>query len=341
MVYQHIQQLFSSGLTTVVGSGLSSSYGLPGMGALADDLASMMPSRLQSAGIASESWISVAKNLKGMGLEAALDDLAGDDPVLPVLVDTTAEIILKREEEAIAKIMSSGEKYPLQELLAYIVRSSKCANVITTNYDRLIELACALASIPVDTGFSGQTIGYYDEEASRRQFKPVRSVTRGKVAMNTKSHVRLAKPHGSLDWYNHNGNPIRSEIGLLSQRLIITPGLSKYKTGYERPFDSQKNRATAAIDSSSALLFVGYGFNDDHLQTHLDPQFAKGTSTTILARTLTESARKYIEQFSGILAIEAWPNDNSSARIHMNGTTQKIDGVPLWDLGVLISEVLA
>lgn len=310
------------------------------MGSLANELEAVMPQRLGQAGIPDTTWVRVAQNLKKSGLEAALDDLAGDDPSLPILVTATADIIQACEERAIAQIMSPNERYPLQELLCYISKSSASADVITTNYDRLIELACALAAIPVDTGFNGHTIGTYDEAASREALVSVRRLPRGQTSFSYRHHVRLAKPHGSLDWFKHKGEPVRSEIAFGGQPLIITPGLSKYKTGYERPFDAQKNRATGAIDRANALLFLGYGFNDDHLQTHLNPQFSRGVKTAVFARSLTEAAVSYIQDFPHILAIDSWPGQSDSSRIHFQGQTLKVESVALWDLGTLISEVL-
>lgn len=341
-IYTHIQKMFTPGITTVIGSGLSCAYGLPGMGSLANSLLGSMPSLIKEAGLADESWTVVAEKLAdGAGLEDALDSLSSDDALMPLVVSLTAQIILAAESRAMSDMLSASEPCMIRQLMSYITKSTLAANVITTNYDRLVELACALADITVDTGFSGNSIGQYDEIASKEQLTLVRRAGRRQPTITWKTHVRLAKPHGSLDWYDYLGQPVRSEIQLASPRLMITPGLSKYKSGYERPFDSQKNRATKAIDSASSLLFVGYGFNDGHLQTHLDPQFGKGVRTTIVTQALTESALAYVEQFPAILALDMWPDDPDSTRARMHGQTMKVEGIALWNLAVLIPEVIS
>lgn len=341
-VYSHIQKMFAPGLTTVIGSGLSCAYGLPGMGTLATGLLSSMPLLLQEADLPDVSWSVVAGRLaQGAGLEAALDGLASDDPIMPLIVSRTADIVLTAERKAVSQMLASSDPCAIGKLMAYITKSNQTANVITTNYDRLIEVACALADISVDTGFSGNTLGYYDEAASREQLAMVRHPGRRQATITKKTHVRISKPHGSLDWYDYMGHPVRSEMDMNCRRLMITPGLSKYKAGYQRPFDAQKNRATRAIDSASSLLFLGYGFNDDHLQTHLSPQLGKGARVTIITQELTDSALKYTDEFPEILALDAWPDDHLSTRVRMNGETTKVGGLALWNLDVLIPEVIA
>ncbi|MGM9473447.1 SIR2 family protein [Pseudarthrobacter sp. YS3] len=341
-VYTHTQKMFASGITTIIGSGLSCAYGLPGMGSLADSLRSSVPSRIRALGLKNDSWSVVEQRLaEGDGLEKALDSLHIDDPLIPLIVSLTAEIILAAEHTAVSKMLASNEPCAIRQLMSYITKTNVAANVVTTNYDRLVELACALADITVDTGFSGNFLGHYDEAASKEQLALVRRTGRRQPTIAWKTHIRLAKPHGSLDWYDYLGQPVRSEIDLDSRRLMITPGLSKYRSGYERPFDSQKNRAIKAIDGASSLLFVGYGFNDDHLQTHLDPRFGKGVRTTILTQELTDSALMYVERYPAILAMDMWPDDPTSTRARMLGETMKIEGLALWNLADLIPEVIS
>lgn len=342
VIYTHIQNMFTSGITTVIGSGLSCAYGLPGMGSLADSLRDLVPRLIHQYKVSDENWLSVEEQLdRGVGLETALDSLPSEDPLISLVVDATAQIILDSESEAMSRMLTTNGPCMLGKLLSYVIRTNVAANVITTNYDRIVELACALAGIAIDTGFHGNSIGRYDEAMSKAQLYVVGRSAKGKPSFTLKPHVRLSKPHGSLDWYEYFGDPVRSEIPLDSRRLMITPGLSKYRSGYDRPFDSQKNRATDAIDKALSLLFVGYGFNDDHLQTHLNPQFNAQTKTTVLARTLTDSALDYVERFPSILALDMWPGDPSSTRAQMQGETIKVEGLKLWDLAEMIPEVLS
>src|SRR5258707_10804130 len=79
----------------------------------------------------------------------------------------------------------------------------------------------------------------------------------------------VLKPHGSFDWYRNGTSAVRCSVELDAERLIITPGLNKYKAGYNAPFDKHRELANNHINRSAKLLVVGYGFNDDHLHNHL------------------------------------------------------------------------
>ncbi|WP_176555922.1 hypothetical protein [Bacillus cereus] len=69
------------------------------------------------------------------------------------------------------------------------------------------------------------------------------------------------------NWYWSNGKPIISAFDLNIERLIITPGANKYRNGYDTPFDIHRVKANSAIDTASKFIIIGYGFNDEHLET--------------------------------------------------------------------------
>ena len=46
---------------------------------------------------------------------------------------------------------------------------------------------------------------------------------------------------------------------------MITPGVNKYRAGYNSPFDKHRDLANDYIKNAGRLLVVGYGFNDAHL----------------------------------------------------------------------------
>src|SRR5690606_14272540 len=87
-----------------------------------------------------------------------------------------------------------------------------------------------------------------------------------------RDRVKLFKPHGSFDWFLGDSSPIRYCGELALPRHIITPGSNKFRNGYESPFDKHRERANESIDHASRFLIIGYGFNDDHLETHLKPK---------------------------------------------------------------------
>ncbi|RZK33885.1 MAG: SIR2 family protein, partial [Hymenobacter sp.] len=135
----------------------------------------------------------------------------------------------------------SGEKHlKLTELLKNILITAEGLPIITTNYDRLVEVAAEAAGLGADTAFVGNYAGSYNPQESKFSFCRGIEQRQRKVLLQHKRRAIVCKPHGSLDWYMHGSNPIRSSFELDYPRLIITPGLNKYRTGYDRPFDGHR-----------------------------------------------------------------------------------------------------
>jgi hypothetical protein len=164
-------------------------------------------------------------------------------------------------------------------------------------------------------------------------------VTKGRKAwVRYRRHVRLWKPHGSLDWYLRNDEPFRTPYPVELPPLMITPGASKYLRGYERPFDRHREEANHAVDAAARFLTIGYGFNDRHLQTHMAPRIRSGTPTLMLMRTLTDAARVLVANGSGVVAIERCTSGGSV--IHIGGGQTEVPDADLWSLDGFIDEVL-
>ena len=114
-----------------------------------------------------------------------------------------------------------------------------------------------------------------------------------------------SKPHGSLDWYARAGRPIRYAGELPGvPRLIIPPGRNKSRLGYEQPFDRQRERANKAIDGASRLLILGYGFAEEHLETHLRPALTGGRPALILTYALSDSIRSLVRSCPAVERID-------------------------------------
>lgn len=135
--------------------------------------------------------------------------------------------------------------------------------------------------------------------------------------------------------------PVRYAGDLMLPRLIITPGLSKFRNGYDSPFDRHRERANGAVDRASRFLVLGYGFNDDHLETHLTPRIKSGIPTLMLTHRLSKNALKLARENAKVIAIQqgcSGGQDGSS--IFVNMTEIFVPNLALWDLDVFISQVL-
>jgi len=331
-----VQQAIGDRTVTVIGSGLSAAAGLPTMPQLADLLLKNMP---VDRSLASD-WKPIADRLKTQDLESAMDGISAGSPILSDVVKLVSAEVTKKERDVFDNL-AKGEALPLARLFTLLARVNSRIVVVTTNYDRLVEAASEQAGLPIDTSFTGAYFGRFDPETSRQLFESLPRQRDRRTAIATRQHVALLKPHGSLDWFRVGDEPIRSITGIDSPPLIITPGSSKYETGYERPFDHHRAAGNAAIDAARALLIVGYGFNDSHLQTHLGPALNSGTSAVVLARTLSVAAHAQLASAPQILAMERTAGAaGRSTTVYHHGESAVYDGVDLWDLEVLIAEAL-
>lgn len=334
-----LQRHFTDGLVTVVGSGLSCAEGLPGMGELAAYLQANVEAGLSNDD--KDCWTQLSTLITANGLEAALLSNPPTPALEIAIVAKTVELIAQRESEIVTEVFTKARTLRFTRLLKHLLKPTTGVPVVTTNYDRLLEIAAEEAGLGVDTLFVGQFAGHLNEQESKLSF--CREVTlKGKsVQYRYRQRVNVFKPHGSLDWYYRDGKPVRYAGDLPLPRLIITPGLNKFRSGYESPFDRHRERANAAIDKASRFLVLGYGFNDDHLETHLTPRIKSGIPTLLLTHSLSDNALKLARDHANVIAIQHGSvGGREGSSVFVNKTANFVPGPALWDLNPFISEVL-
>jgi hypothetical protein len=299
----------------------------------------MEDSLIQADDECKRAWADIATRLENNdGLEEALNLIIHPRSLTTIISSEIALCMLSKEKAAISELLNSIEIPAMGRLFRHILSNNTRAEVVTTNYDRLIEMSAACAEVRVDTMFYGHTIGRIDSELSKQEL--LEAITRpgqpGKVQTRVRPHVRLSKPHGSLDWYNWRSSSVRSDIPLDNNRQIITPGNAKYRTGYEDLFQQHRTRAINAIKDAKAFLMIGYGFNDDHLEEQMKHIFPT-VPAVVLARKLTPNARKYLDQ--NRLAIGAEESQDGGALLIQGENMITIDD-PIWVLDTLLKVVL-
>lgn len=334
-----LQRHFSDGLVTVIGSGLSCAEGLPGMGELTAHLQAMIGDGLTPTD--ADHWAKLSPLIAAKGLEAAMLEIAPTPTLEIEIVARTVELIAKREQEIVSQVFAKKRTLRFTRLLSHLLKHQNGLPVVTTNYDRLVEIAAEEAGLGVDSMFVGHFAGTLNEQESRLSFLREVSLRGKQVQYRYRPRVNVFKPHGSLDWYYRDGKPVRYSGDLASPRLIITPGLNKFRNGYESPFDKHRERANSAIDRATRFLIIGYGFNDDHLETHLTPRIRSGIPTLLLTHSLSSNAMKLAKECANVIAIQhVMVDSNEGSSIFMNKVESHIADLTLWELNTFISEVL-
>jgi hypothetical protein len=337
-----LQEHLSDGLVTIVGSGLSCAEGLPGMGELANYLLAEVGVGL--AGTDATTWASASALLATKGLEGALLAVPPTPAIESAIAFATGNLIAERERSVVSEVFSGTRKLPLSRLLRHLVMPEAGITIVTTNYDRLVEIAAEEAGIGADTMFVGRFAGQLNERASLLSFcRKVTVKQRHTLAtFHYRPRVLVCKPHGSLDWYARAGRPVFYPGDLPDAvRLIITPGHNKFRNGYESPFDHHRSKANDAIDRASRFLVLGYGFNDDHLETHLSPRIQGGKPTLMLTRTLSTVARQLALMHANVIALEhAEVAGVAGTRVIIEQKEFFFPEIGMWNVDSFVTEVL-
>jgi hypothetical protein len=304
--------------------------GTPRNGGVIHTFVCNRPSR--GIGVTSSEWDSIASTIRHKGVEAALHEVSINEELTEFIRSETAKLFLSREASVVREVLGGTRTLRLSRLFPHLPQDGR-VQIITTNYDRLIELAADLSGFKVDTKSFGLYYAPFSKTAGSYAYcDHIEWVGKAHRKVERKV-VSIYKPHGSLDWTVVNGTTIRSGFPIGPDRcLIITPGQNKYRAGYDQPFDMQRELANKAIDEAQRFFVIGYGFNDDHLETHLSTKIASGSPTVIMARSLTPNARSLLSDHPNLMALESDPNDATSTLIHFRGATLPLGGQQLWDV---------
>jgi hypothetical protein len=319
----------------VIGSGLSSAYGVRGMGPLAEYLIEhVMP---EAADI--DRWDDFKHELaRNRDLEEALQKVNVSEHLRQEIVHHTRRMILEDERLIYDKLISGETLLHLSHLFQRLFQSThKVLNVVTTNYDRLVEYAACHARIRCNTGFT---------DGAFRHFQCQKSEVSHYTRLANFRCIDVWKVHGSVDWFQNATTPA---VGLLDHAtvpqgfspLLVTPGVAKYSRTHQEPFRSVIAFADNALSSARGFLCVGYGFTDDHIE----PKLIQRTSEmqppiAILARTLRSGAKTFLSKHmhSRVVAFE---KDGNGTRVyterHKNGLL--IQGEELWSLDGLLRKL--
>ncbi len=137
-----VQEVVGEGLVIFAGSGLSASYGMPTMADLSRAIVKRVEQgKEEDRQIEKHSgWLEAKRNFaSGCGLEDVLEKVSGD--LRALLKRAGIAEIDESEKKAIQSITGSEQDTGLERLIAAAMRASSRLDVVTTNYDRLIELA--------------------------------------------------------------------------------------------------------------------------------------------------------------------------------------------------------
>ena len=311
----------------IIGTGLSVVYGVPGMKELAKYLHKYI-NELPEKNI-KDMWNKHYPNIEKNGLESGLSNLIPEESVLvEVIKPITANFILESEEKLHNEILNrdTGFSRLLKYLSGTVSINRRVIDIMTPNYDRIIELVCDKNGLGVITGFSGNIYGKFNKNLLKQ---PADTYN-----LKNTTWVRIFKPHGSLNWINENGQVyLTNNFEVLRKKIehieIVTPGNSKYRVGLtNNTFRCMREEFNELLnpEDNYSLLMYGYGFNDDHFDTALFDSFQK--NVLILARDVKfEIINKAMERKNITVFFH---EDDKECMIYKS--KKYIIDIPLWNI---------
>lgn len=161
-IFIEIQNIVSKNPVLVIGSGASVPYHIPGMDSLATTLKNFFSSHTYVNPDSTKAVREFIENLNnGMGLEEGLLKTKATDEVESDIVRNVWNLVWQADKEVYMRLLNN-EDLALRPLLDYLVYKdpTKICNIVTTNYDRIIEYAACQTDAYINTGFTPNIVGH-------------------------------------------------------------------------------------------------------------------------------------------------------------------------------------
>ena len=289
-IFRDIKERYLSSINfpkLIIGTGLSIAMKIPGMSKLAEKLEESFES-IDNLDLQNQ-WNKYKGKIKVEGLEAALLDVSiSEESFVETIREITSEFILDEEYNQHVNILNeiSGFEKLLNYLLRTVSVNNQVIDIMTPNYDRIIELICDKLELSTTSGFSGNMYQSFNENILKQPYD---------FFSKNVPLVRLFKPHGSVNWIKKHGKEYQiNDYKLLKDDKqyidIITPGSMKYKSGMINSiFRCHReifNELITDSKKSFSIFIYGYGFNDQHFNTVFEDT---QKDVVVLTRTIKKS----------------------------------------------------
>lgn len=313
--------------TLLLGSGASISTGIslnldPNFPSMAD-LANRFCDRIETEGFSAEETTAFEimqkefrdSSQEGMqfNLEAFLTShpLRHDSKFLQQILQYTVDAF-KSPHRSLTRIleMNPSISYPLLEILRSLIKSLPATypqlQVITPNYDLLIEYSADLIGAPCLTGFCGGIIRSWNPDISF-----IKPTIKRKGKDFPARYIHLIKPHGSFAWFQSKTSPhlIVENFALRElngdwRRHMVIPGPTKCSESLRDRCRDHMRYMDQAFMKVKSLLVIGYGFNDPHLEEYLKSSLSRGIPAIYVTKSLSNlTLESFVRPYPNVTCI--------------------------------------
>lgn len=293
-VFTIIQNYLKTPPVIIWGSGATIPFGLPSMGKLNDIIKENIP--------------EFDKNCDNLEIELGKDKY---QEMMPQIRNLIWHAISTVDKEVLHNLLDSNNENfnGIKKLVEKISDAHpKVTNIITTNYDRIIEYVLSFHGIPFTDGFLGKDLSLFDENL-----------------FSSKNIVNIVKVHGSLNWFDLGG-----EIRYLQNNIensvpqIICPGKNKYQEAYKSPYRELIQKSDLYINSANSFLVVGFGFNDEHLTPRIKTKIKKGIPIVVITKIISEACLNELEGAEKYVLLEDDGDNKTKITIKESNSEKQI-----------------
>lgn len=350
---RHIQSFISTDSLLFIGSGISVAEGIAGMPKLGDTLKQLVPNKINESDNKlnlQKKWKKIDEGLSsGAGLESVLlkeiGDISGtNDELLNMIKDVSWLLIFRNDQQVLDDLLYSDRTLRLTKFIKRFNYDNDQLFIITTNYDRLIEYALDDLNITVNTLFSDGALPRFDKNSALKRDQNY-IVSKNKLRPQKRyAYALLLKPHGSISWMENKKNgSIVSSLSLSNKSpCIITPGGTKYQQGYKFPFNEIIPLMNDQINSKSQYIFLGYGFNDAHLENQLREPTNRKKPWLIITKSFPDN-HEILDQLDDYVLIKQSTGITKGSTViyKKNNILKKYETEDeLWDIQCLTEKIL-
>ena len=293
-VFTIIQNYLKTPPVIIWGSGATIPFGLPSMGKLNDIIKENIP--------------EFDKNCDNLEIELGKDKY---QEMMPLIRNLIWHAISTVDKEVLQNLLDSNNENfnGIKKLVEKISDAHpKVTNIITTNYDRIIEYVLSFHGIPFTDGFLGKDLSLFDENL-----------------FSSKNIVNIVKVHGSLNWFDLGG-----EIRYLQNNIensvpqIICPGKNKYQEAYKSPYRELIQKSDLYINSANSFLVVGFGFNDEHLTPRIKTKIKKGIPIVVITKIISEACLNELEGAEKYVLLEEDGDNKTKVTVKERNSEKQI-----------------
>ena len=223
-------------------------------------------------------------------LEEALSEISSEEEKLEYQ-KRIFEIINEKDATVRDCLSKDGSKLgDIEKLIRYFHKAHpQTIDIITTNYDCILEYVLSNSNIQYSDGFNGKEFSKFDEE----NFK-------------SSKQINLYKVHGSLRWNKERYSYYNSEMD------AIFPSKKKYEESSRDPFRAIISVSDKAIKNVRCFLSIGFGFNDKHITPRIESAIDNGCRIVVVTKEATTSTRERLARASNYILIENHSEKNTT-----------------------------